>query len=196
MNELQPLTGRDLAWIYRLKRTHLIEDPTNEGYLLNPATGKRFRRLNERQRVIAEELFKGSKRQEAARKAGMTTDSCAISAYISSQLRNSEPFCNYLIDLFTLAEQSNSVTKESHLSRLDQLGRAAEANGKFSAAIAAEVARGRVAGLYANDRQPEDKKVLDSVRDIDERIKELTAQINRQEREVEGKVVSTQKSRE
>lgn len=40
------------------------------------------------------------------------------------------------------------ITLESHLRRLDELSRGAQLEGQFSAAIQAEVARGKAAGLY------------------------------------------------
>jgi phage terminase small subunit len=40
------------------------------------------------------------------------------------------------------------VTLDSHLKRLARLSELAEAEGKFSAAVTAEIARGKAAGLY------------------------------------------------
>lgn len=43
---------------------------------------------------------------------------------------------------------SAQVTLKSHLERLDSLSRQAEERGQFSAAINAEISRGKAAGLY------------------------------------------------
>jgi len=43
---------------------------------------------------------------------------------------------------------ASQVTLEGHLSRLSELSDLAEKEGKYSAAVAAEVARGKAAGLY------------------------------------------------
>jgi phage terminase small subunit len=40
------------------------------------------------------------------------------------------------------------VTLEGHLKRLSELSKAAEGEGKYAAAVTAEIARGKVAGLY------------------------------------------------
>lgn len=45
------------------------------------------------------------------------------------------------------------LTYESHLKRLAELAEAAAAAGQFSAAITAEVNRGKVAGLYIEKKQ-------------------------------------------
>jgi hypothetical protein len=70
------------------------------------------------------------------------------------------------------------------------LGRKAEKEGKYSAAIAAEVNRGRVAGLYARDEGTKDVKALESLSNIDKRINELLEIEHTKEREVRGKVIS------
>lgn len=46
------------------------------------------------------------------------------------------------------AAQGAQVTLESHLNRLAELSLAAQENGQYSAAINAEIARGKAAGLY------------------------------------------------
>lgn len=44
--------------------------------------------------------------------------------------------------------QKAQITLESHLERLKQLSEKAEQDGQFSAAISAEVSRGKASGLY------------------------------------------------
>lgn len=53
-----------------------------------------------------------------------------------------------LVQLRAPAVEAAGVTMEGHLNRLAALGRAAEAEGKFSAAVTAEIARGKASGLY------------------------------------------------
>lgn len=44
--------------------------------------------------------------------------------------------------------EAAGVTMEGHLKRLSELSKAAEAEGKYAAAVAAEIARGKASGLY------------------------------------------------
>ncbi len=53
-----------------------------------------------------------------------------------------------LDELRAPVREKAQITLESHLARLDELSRKAEAEGQFSAAISAETNRGKVAGLY------------------------------------------------
>lgn len=46
--------------------------------------------------------------------------------------------------------QEAFLTLEDHLEKLAELRDDAQANGKFAAAVSAEVSRGRAAGLYTN----------------------------------------------
>ena len=51
---------------------------------------------------------------------------------------------------------AEGITFESHLKRLKELGAAAEKANQHSAAVTAEVWRGRAAGLYADRVRQED----------------------------------------
>ena len=53
------------------------------------------------------------------------------------------------------AAKMAQVTLEGHLQRLDALSRGAEAEGQFSAAISAEIARGKAAGVHIEKNQTE-----------------------------------------
>lgn len=190
--ELRNYSADNIALFQTLKWTDLVSDPHEpETYLLDPLTGHRWHRITKRQESIANELVAGANYREACRAAGIKTNPESMSAYVCKLLATSAPFVNYLLIQLNELRQSQSVTKESHLQRLDHLGRRAEKEGKYSAAIAAEVARGRVEGLYANDAPPPDKRVYDTMKEIDERITELLANQKR-EKAVEGKVVSDQ----
>lgn len=60
-----------------------------------------------------------------------------------------------LEELRAPAREKAQLTLESHLADLKRLSKAAEADRQFSAAIAAEVNRGKAAGLYVEKRQHE-----------------------------------------
>ena len=186
-DNVDPLTAT-LVW------TDLVPDLDDpHRYVMNAATGERWKRLTVEQEYIAQELVKGSNYREACKAAGMNVKPASASAFVVRLLSKSAPFINHVIELCIKERQSKIVTKDSHLRRLDDLGRRAEKSGKYSAAIAAEVARGRVAGLYAKDMDPEDKKALNSIRDIDSRIKQLLGKMSNQEKELHGRLVSEQR---
>jgi phage terminase small subunit len=55
-----------------------------------------------------------------------------------------------------LRDESNRrarVTLEDHLKRLEELGRGAQDNGQFSAAINAELNRGKASGIYVERKE-------------------------------------------
>jgi len=171
--------------------TDLVPDPNYpHTWVVDPETGQRWRRLTPEQQLIAQELVAGANHREACKAAGMKAKPETMSSYITAMLSHHAPFVNEVITLLNEARQSKFVTRESHLRRLDQLGRKAEKEGKYSAAIAAEVSRGRVAGLYAKDEGPKEKVVADSIKALDDRIQELVEKASRQEKEVRGRVVS------
>lgn len=174
-----------------LQWTDLVPDPNDpHRWVVDPTTGQRWRRLTPQQEFIARELVAGASHREACKAAGVRAKPESMSAYVSTLLSHNAPFVNEVLTLLNEARQSKFVTKETHLRRLDDLGRKAEKEGKYSAAIAAEVSRGRVAGLYAKDEGPKEKVVADSIKALDDRIAELVEKANRQEREVQAKVVS------
>jgi len=173
--------------------TDLVPDTEYpERYVMDPKTGQRWHRLTERQKMIAEEIVAGYKAREACKNIGMRMKPESASAYVSTLFSNCAPFTNHVLILLERRQRSQVVTSQNHLQRLDDLGRRAEKEGKYSAAIAAEVARGRVAGLYAKDEAPKDQAVAKSVSALEDRIKELLEKSQRAEREVQGRVVSDQ----
>lgn len=191
--ELREYQGETIALSRTLVWTDLVADPNEPGrFVMDPATGRRWKRLTTEQETIAEELVRGANYREACKAAGMQVKPEAASGYVVHKLSKHAPFINRVIELLTESRQSKIVTQDSHLKRLDDLGRRAEKDGKWSAAIAAEVARGRVAGLYAKEVDPEDKAALASIKDIDQRIKQLLGKVQSQERETQGRVISDQ----
>lgn len=171
--------------------TDLVPDPNlPHTYLIDSATGQRWKRLNLEQEEIARQLVAGASHRQACKAAGMKATPETMSSYVTAMLSHHAPFVNYLLILLEEERQSKNVTQESHLRRLDTLGRKAEKEGKYSAAIAAEVHRGRVAGLYSKDEGPKTKVVTDSMKAVEDRLQELLDKANRQEREVKGRIVS------
>lgn len=68
----------------------------------------------------------------------------------ASQMLAAVKIQSRLEDLRAPVREKAMLTLESHLSRLDELSRAAELAEQYSAAIAAETNRGKAAGLYTD----------------------------------------------
>lgn len=103
--------------------------------------------LNDRQRRFVEELAKGSSATQAYIKAGFSENGAGQGA--ERLLKNVE-ICSELNKIRTKAAEETGITLENHLTRLLALSEAAEKAEQFSAAIAAEVSRGKAAGLYVD----------------------------------------------
>jgi phage terminase small subunit len=97
--------------------------------------------------------------------AGMTNVDAWINAYNgtgSTRKTASESASRLMANarvqhrLKELRDESNRrarVTLEDHLKRLAELGRGAEENGQFSAAINAELNRGKASGIYVERKE-------------------------------------------
>lgn len=176
--------------------TDLVPDPNEpHRYVMDPATGQRWKRLTIEQEFVAEQIALGASHREACRNVGVKLTPESASSWVTKLLSGHAPFCNHVLTLLNERKRAQHVTLESHLTRLDDLGRRAEKEGKYSASIAAEVSRGRAAGLYAKDQAPEDKRVTDSLKKMEDRIAELLSKAQRKERDVEGQVVAEQPAR-
>ena len=185
--------AEDMGWVEGLTWTDLVVDPDAPQFLLDPKTGERWRHLNETQMQVAESIVNGMRYRDACKAAGLKyQNECSFTHYVTDNLRKSAPFVNYVLQLYIDRKQSGYVTTESHLRRLEELGRRAEKAGKYSAAIAAEVARGKAGGLYVQGEFDENSQVAKSVKDIDRRINQLLEKVNQSEREVKGRVVADQ----
>ena len=114
--------------------------------------------LTEKQRNFAEHLilYQGRKTAtECAVEAGYPIKSARS---LASQLQNPKLYpvvANYIEELRDEKMKQFDITYETHLSELGQIRKAALSRGNFSAAVNAEVARGKAAGLYV-----EQKKIL------------------------------------
>ena len=89
---------------------------------------------------------------ECARQAGYEEDRARTTA---SELRNPKKFplvVKYIGELREEVQKKYEVTFENHISELAKLREESRAKGAWSAAINAEVARGKAAGLYIDQK--------------------------------------------
>ena len=89
---------------------------------------------------------------ECARQAGYEEDRARTTA---SELRNPKKFplvVKYIGELREEVQKKYEVTFENHISELAKLREESRSKGAWSAAINAEVARGKAAGLYIDQK--------------------------------------------
>ena len=111
--------------------------------------------LTEQQKKFAELLVFNEGRKtptECAVAAGYAEGSASVRA---SELRNANKFplvVRFIGELRSEVQKKYEVTFEKHVTELGRIREAALAKGAFSAAANAEVARGKAAGLYIEQR--------------------------------------------
>ena len=157
------------------------------------------KRLTEMQQKFAQLLVTNEGRKtptECAIEAGYEKDSAYVRA---SELRNPKKYplvVKYIGEIREEYQKKYEVTYERHISELGKIREAALKKGAFSAANNAEVARGKAAGLYVEQKiirtgklddmskeemEKELKSILDEyspiledvkVEDVKERVKE------------------------
>ena len=127
--------------------------PTEDGNGFVDANGKIWQPLNSKQKKFCKEYFKGQTATESAIKAGYTKDRKGAKTQGSVLLNHNPVVRNYLIDLEIAASQKDAVSLENHLSTLHDLREEAKDQGQISAAITAEVHRGKAGGLYIDRRE-------------------------------------------
>jgi len=98
---------------------------------------------NPRHERFAQLLTHGMSADEAHTKAGYRPDRRNV-----TRLTTNDDIRERVAELQTAAAGQAVITLESHLRDLKHLRDQACAAGRYSAAISAEIARGRVAGLY------------------------------------------------
>jgi len=112
------------------------------------------KRLTEQQRKSAELLVYNEGRlspAEAAYQAGYKTRA----RQAASEMRNAKYFplvVTYIGELRREVQEKNQITVERHLTELAKLRDEAQKKGAWSAAINAEVARGKAGGLYVDQK--------------------------------------------
>ena len=128
---------------------------------------------------------KGQTATESAIKAGYTKDRKGAKTQGSVLLNHNPVVRNYLIDLEIAASQKDAVSLEDHLSTLHDLREEAKDQGQISAAITAEVHRGKAGGLYIDRREILTAKIdMMSKDDLLTRLEDLI-----KKRVVEGRIV-------
>ena len=159
--------------------------PTEDGNSFVDDNGKIWQPLNSKQKLFCKEYFKGQTATDAAVKAGYTKDRKGAKTQGSVLLNHNPVVRNYLIDLEIAASQKDAVSLEDHLSTLHDLREEAKDQGQISAAITAEVHRGKAGGLYIDRREILTAKIdMMSKDDLLTRLEDLI-----KKRVVEGRIV-------
>ena len=138
------------------------------------------KRLTEMQMNFAHEVVTNEGRKngyECAKSAGYADDSARVRA---SELQNPKKFplvVQYIGELRAEYQKKYAVTFERHISELGKIRQDALAKGAWSAAVNAEVARGKAAGLYVEQKIIRTGKLDDlSAEELEIRMKEIVDQ--------------------
>ena len=137
-------------------------------------------RLTEMQRKFAHEIVTNEGRKngtECAISAGYAEDSAGVRA---AELQNPKRFplvVKYIGELREEYQKKYAVTFERHISELARIRIDALKKGAWSAAVNAEVARGKAAGLYIEQKIIRTGKIDDlSESELENRMKEIIDQ--------------------
>jgi len=138
------------------------------------------KKLTEMQMKFAHEIVTNEGRmngEECARNAGYAHDSARVRA---SELQNPKRFplvVKYIGELREEYQKKYAVTFERHISELARIRIDALKKGAWSAAVNAEVARGKAAGLYIEQKIIRTGKLDDlSTEELEARMKEIIDQ--------------------
>jgi hypothetical protein len=138
------------------------------------------KKLTEMQIKFANELVSNEGRKTAtdcAKLAGYVEDRASITA---SELQNPKLFplvVQYIGQLRSENQKKYDITFESHISELGKIRNQSLEDKAWSAAVNAEVARGKAAGLYIEQKIIRTGKLEDmSEEDLDKRIAEVLDQ--------------------
>ena len=160
------------------------------------------KRLTEMQMKFAHEVVSNEGRKngfECAVSAGYAEDSARVRA---SELQNPKRFplvVKYIGELREEYQRKYAVSFERHISELAKIRMEALKKGAWSAAVNAEVARGKAAGLYIEQKIIRTGKLDDLSEDeLEKRMKEIIDQYSpilegTDVKEVKEKVKSKQK---
>ena len=137
-------------------------------------------RLTEMQRKFAHEIVSNEGRKngtECAISAGYAEDSAGVRA---AELQNPKKFplvVKHIGELREEYQKKYAVTFERHISELARIRIDALKKGAWSAAVNAEVARGKAAGLYIEQKIIRTGKIDDlSETELESRMKEIIDQ--------------------
>ena len=134
------------------------------------------KQLSEQQKKFAELLVYNEGRKpptECALEAGYAEGSAHVRA---SELRNANKYplvVKYIGEIREEIQRKYEITFEKHITELGRIRQEALAKGAFSAATKAEVARGKAAGLYI------EQKIIRTGKLEDMSIEELEAKMKR-----------------
>ena len=135
------------------------------------------KRLTEQQIKFAHELVTNEGRKtkyECAIAAGYAEDSARVRA---AELTNPKKFplvVKYIGELREEYQKKYEVTFENHIAELAKLREESRKKGAWSAAINAEVARGKAAGLYVEQKIIRTGKLEDlSAEELEVRMKQI-----------------------
>jgi len=134
------------------------------------------KQLSEQQKKFAELLVYNEGRKtptECAVEAGYAEGSAHVRA---SELRNANKYplvVKYIGEIREEIQRKYEITFEKHITELGRIRQEALAKGAFSAATNAEVARGKAAGLYI------EQKIIRTGKLEDMSIEELEAKMKR-----------------
>ena len=135
------------------------------------------KRLTEMQMNFAHEVISNEGRKngfECAIDAGYSKDRARVTA---SELQNPRKYplvVKYLGELREEYQKKYAVTYERHISELAKIRIDALKKGAWSAAVNAEVARGKAAGLYIEQKIIRTGKIDDLTRDeLERRMKKV-----------------------
>ena len=138
------------------------------------------KRLTEMQMKFAHEIVSNEGRKngfECAVSAGYAEDSARVRA---SELQNPKIYplvVKYIGELREEYQKKYAVTFERHISELGKIRQDALKKGAWSAAVNAEVARGKAAGLYVEQKIIRTGKLDDlSSDELEARMKEIIDQ--------------------
>jgi len=138
------------------------------------------KRLTEMQRKFAQELVSNEGRKYAyqcAIDAGYSSDRSRVTA---AELVNPRKFplvVSYIGELRQEYQKKYAVTFERHITELGKIRQDALKKGAWSAAVNAEVARGKAAGLYVEQKIIRTGKLDDLSEDeLESRMKEIIDQ--------------------
>ena len=135
------------------------------------------KRLTDTQRRFAELYVYNEGRMtpyECAKEAGYAEDSARVRA---SELRNPKTYplvVQYIGELREEVQNKYAIDFERHIKELARLREAALKKGSFSSAVNAEVARGKAAGLYIEQKIIKTGKLEDlTEKELEDRMKQI-----------------------
>ena len=135
------------------------------------------KQLSEQQKKFAELLVYNEGRKtptECALEAGYAEGSAHVRA---SELRNPNKYplvAKYIGEIRAEIQKKYEVSFERHITELGRIREEALAKGAFSAAANAEVARGKAAGLYIEQKISLTGKIEDlSIEDLEAKMKKI-----------------------